>query len=84
MAAVTTNGQLFVWGDGKYGQLGLGSRVKQSTRPYLISSLRMSPIKMVTCGRMHTVVGKSTKEREEKRREEKRERELVIWFFFLV
>ena len=28
----------------------------QSTRPYLISSLRMSPIKMVTCGRMHTVV----------------------------
>ena len=29
MAAVTTNGQIFVWGDGKYGQLGLGSRVKQ-------------------------------------------------------
>ena len=55
MACITTNGQLFMWGDGKHGQLGLGARVKQSSRPYLVSSLKTQPIKMVTCGRMHTV-----------------------------
>ena len=56
MACTTTSGQLFTWGDGKHGQLGLGARIKQSSRPYLVSSLRATPIKMVTCGRMHTVV----------------------------
>ena len=56
MACVTTNGQLFMWGEGTHGQLGLGPRIKQSSRPYLVSSLRTTPIKMVTCGRMHTVV----------------------------
>ena len=30
MACVTKSGQLFMWGEGKHGQLGLGGRIKQS------------------------------------------------------
>jgi hypothetical protein len=56
MACITTTGQLFVWGEGKHGQLGLGSHIKQSSRPYLVSSLSRTPIKMVACGRLHTLV----------------------------
>ena len=55
-AAITCGGQLFVWGDGKHGQLGLGPRIKQSSRPYLVGSFKSTKVRMVACGRMHTLV----------------------------
>ncbi len=56
MAAITCNGMLFVWGDGKHGQLGLGPRIKQSSRPYLVGSLKNTKVRLVACGRMHTLI----------------------------
>ena len=51
-AAVTENGELFVWGSGSEGQLGLG--VVECERPSLLKF--RSKVTFVACGYYHTAV----------------------------
>jgi len=51
-AAITNNGQLYVWGDNSYGQLGIGGSVASSMDPILLDN---SEWLSVSCGARHTV-----------------------------
>ncbi len=51
-AAITSNGQLYVWGDNAYGQLGVGGSVASSMDPILVDSSEWS---VVSCGARHTI-----------------------------
>lgn len=53
--AISNVGKLYSWGKGDEGQLGLGNN-KSYCIPKLVVSLRNIPIKMIACGRMHSVV----------------------------
>lgn len=50
-AVITTNGNLYTWGTGTSGQLGLGSAITVSSTPALVSS----GWSKVACGYYHTV-----------------------------
>ena len=52
--AVSTNGNMWVWGDNKAGQLGIGTIV-QSNKPVSVALLDEHEVKMADCGREHTV-----------------------------
>lgn len=54
-AAVTTKGQLYTWGDGKYGNLGHGN-CESSLVPKLVESLCAERVCKVACGTTFTVV----------------------------
>jgi alpha-tubulin suppressor-like RCC1 family protein len=56
VAALTESGQVFVWGDGQDGQLGVGEGLAASTRPYLLRGLRSFRAVSVACGAVHTLV----------------------------
>jgi regulator of chromosome condensation len=49
-----TPGEVFVFGDGDCGQLGLGEEVTERLRPFPVS-IEDKPILQVACGGMHTV-----------------------------
>lgn len=51
-AAITNNGQLYVWGDNSYGQLGIGGSVASSMDPILLDN---SEWLSVSCGARHTI-----------------------------
>ena len=51
-AAVTDNGELYVWGSGSEGQLGLGTA--ECELPSLLKF--RSKVKLVACGYYHTAV----------------------------
>lgn len=55
-AAITASGQLYTWGHGKYGRLGLG-HCKGSATPALVKFPERNPFKVisVSCGESHTV-----------------------------
>lgn len=53
-AAITFQGELLVWGRGREGQLGLGTRMQMQTLPVRVPSLFNIPIVDVACGDFHT------------------------------
>lgn len=54
--AVTAAGQLFVWGSGHHGQLGLGRDAETIDVPRPLTNLFAKPVRRVACGQLHTVV----------------------------
>ncbi|XP_052238414.1 X-linked retinitis pigmentosa GTPase regulator-like [Dreissena polymorpha] len=54
-ALVAESGRVFTFGTNDWGQLGLGSS-KTADRPSCIKSLKSEKVKLVACGRSHTVV----------------------------
>ncbi|RCN42220.1 regulator of condensation [Ancylostoma caninum] len=55
-AILNTKGQVWMFGWGVWGQLGLGGRhIKDCQSPTLVTQLN-EPIKAVSCGRVHTVL----------------------------
>ncbi len=59
--AVSTNGNMWVWGDNKAGQLGIGSII-QSNKPVSVALLDEHEVKLAACGREHTVCVTATNE----------------------
>lgn len=55
-AVLTENGDLYMLGNNKYGQLGTGDS-KSNGAPYLVKSLNNSDINTVICGDTYTVAG---------------------------
>jgi alpha-tubulin suppressor-like RCC1 family protein len=53
-AFVSTQGDVYTWGSGHYGQLGIGSR-ENKTSPVLVSSLQGKRITKISCGSFHTL-----------------------------
>lgn len=54
-AAVSSNGDLFTWGGGMYGKLGLGNESGHST-PRRVETLVGLTIVDIACGSRHTAV----------------------------
>jgi RCC1 and BTB domain-containing protein len=52
-AALAQNGDVFTWGEGKFGRLGHGVERNQLT-PRLIEDLHGTCVRQVTCGGFHT------------------------------
>lgn len=55
-AAVNSKGEVYVWGNGIYGQIGHGKRENCNDRPVLIDTLLSEKIIIVACGANHTMV----------------------------
>lgn len=56
-ACITANGQLYVWGCGDGGRLGLGgNRLGPQFEPMLVEDLLRERIGSVSCGNSHTLV----------------------------
>lgn len=53
-AVITTNGKLYTFGNGMYGQLGHGDQEKQTT-PKLVKTLSDKFVYLVECGNSHTL-----------------------------
>ena len=58
-AAITHEGQVFTWGRGKHGRLGLGDRDDRLV-PTLVEAFSDVATDCVACGREHTVFGLSS------------------------
>lgn len=58
-AAIAHEGQVFTWGRGKYGRLGLGDRDDRMV-PTLVEAFSAVATDYVACGREHTVFGLSS------------------------
>ena len=52
-AALTSGGDVFTWGDGSLGQLGLGDTRKQHS-PHRVMELQGRMILQLACGSFHT------------------------------
>ena len=52
---LTSAGQVYVWGNGEQGQLGLGSRVKLMECPTLVTSLKHEVVLDIVCGETHVL-----------------------------
>jgi len=53
--AVTEKGQLFSWGKGEQGELGLGPNVTSSTSPFIMTSMMREVFTSVACGKQHSL-----------------------------
>lgn len=54
-ACVSDTGEVFVWGSGEKGQLGLGDKVKFSYFPNAVEWLRKEDVIDVTCGEQNVI-----------------------------
>ncbi|CAG9310177.1 unnamed protein product [Blepharisma stoltei] len=54
-ACLTESGEIYVWGNGEQGQLGLGINVKGVSFPTLINSLGNEMIIDIQCGESHMI-----------------------------
>ncbi|EDV24451.1 uncharacterized protein TRIADDRAFT_56257 [Trichoplax adhaerens] len=54
--ALTASGQVYTFGSGQNGQLGLGSKIMDSNIPKLVEALSKRKIKHIACGESHTAV----------------------------
>ncbi|XP_062845851.1 retinitis pigmentosa GTPase regulator b [Trichomycterus rosablanca] len=54
-ALITENGKLFVFGSNNWGQLGLGEKASVN-RPTCVKALKSEKVRLVACGRTHTLV----------------------------
>uniref|UniRef100_A0A3P9J348 X-linked retinitis pigmentosa GTPase regulator n=1 Tax=Oryzias latipes TaxID=8090 RepID=A0A3P9J348_ORYLA len=54
-ALITENGRLFMFGSNNWGQLGLGSKLTVN-KPTCVKALKSERIKLVVCGRNHTLI----------------------------
>lgn len=52
-AAIAEDGEVYTWGGGEHGQLGLGDKINKVT-PTLVAGMDY-PIVQITCGWSHTV-----------------------------
>ena len=55
-AALLTDGSVYVWGDGRSGQLGLGTGIKKTEHPLKVVSLSKYKVISVWCGFAQTAV----------------------------
>ena len=57
IAAVTHDGDLYTWGLGRHGQLGIGD-LNSSHNPVMLASVTLgdSPVRTVACGSRHTLI----------------------------
>ncbi|ETV92591.1 hypothetical protein H310_13247 [Aphanomyces invadans] len=53
-AALSLDGHVFVWGDGRFGQLGLGGTIVAKEHPVKIGQLDHLTFKSIACGGFHT------------------------------
>lgn len=51
--ALTSEGNCYIWGKGRKGELGIGEARLQNSSPYAVTSLRNSKIVRVSCGATH-------------------------------
>ncbi|KAM9493367.1 retinitis pigmentosa GTPase regulator b [Clarias gariepinus] len=54
-ALITENGKLFMFGSNNWGQLGLGEKISVN-KPTCVKALKAEKVKLVACGRTHTLV----------------------------
>uniref|UniRef100_A0AAR2K343 X-linked retinitis pigmentosa GTPase regulator n=1 Tax=Pygocentrus nattereri TaxID=42514 RepID=A0AAR2K343_PYGNA len=54
-ALITENGKLFMFGSNNWGQLGLGTKASVN-KPTCVKALKSEKVKLVACGRTHTLV----------------------------
>lgn len=54
-ACLTDSGQVYVWGNGEQGQLGLGNRVKFAEFPLLVDTLSTEFTIDIVCGESHVI-----------------------------
>ncbi|KAF5890016.1 X-linked retinitis pigmentosa GTPase regulator, partial [Clarias magur] len=54
-ALITENGKLFMFGSNNWGQLGLGEKISVN-KPTCVKALKSENVKLVACGRTHTLV----------------------------
>mmetsp|Transcript_10943 Transcript_10943/g.21404 ORF Transcript_10943/g.21404 Transcript_10943/m.21404 type:complete len:822 (-) Transcript_10943:56-2521(-) len=54
-ACLNDSGQVYVWGNGEQGQLGLGNRIKFTEFPTLVDSLSSEFIIDIVCGESHVI-----------------------------
>lgn len=54
-ACLNDAGQVYVWGNGEQGQLGLGNRVKFAEFPTLVESLALEFVIDIVCGESHVI-----------------------------
>ncbi|MCI4393271.1 hypothetical protein PGIGA_G00155620 [Pangasianodon gigas] len=54
-ALITENGKLFMFGSNNWGQLGLGEKISVN-KPTCVKALKSEKVKLVACGRTHTLV----------------------------
>lgn len=52
---LTETGEIFVWGNGEQGQLGLGDSIKSTNFPTLLSSLKNEHVIDVVCGESNAI-----------------------------
>ncbi|XP_060594475.1 probable E3 ubiquitin-protein ligase HERC4 isoform X2 [Ruditapes philippinarum] len=52
---LTDDGQIYSWGDNRFGQLGLGHTISQNI-PQYIASLKGIPVAQVVCGGSHSLL----------------------------
>ncbi|XP_072527176.1 X-linked retinitis pigmentosa GTPase regulator-like isoform X2 [Salminus brasiliensis] len=54
-ALITESGKLFMFGSSNWGQLGLGTKTSVN-KPTCVKALKSEKVKLVACGRTHTLV----------------------------
>jgi len=59
--AVMENGEVYSWGRGDYGQLGLGEN-REVLAPTILTALKGKIITCIGCGQYHNVAGTGTRE----------------------
>ena len=52
--AVTSTGEVYMWGGGAFGELGLGDAVEEAQRPRLLAALQGHRVLDLSCGFYHT------------------------------